>query len=132
MKEIIWGGIGLIIAICAAVYMIRLILLKRKGQLVLAEVVEVREKKNRKGMTVSYIHRMKFECGGKTYEKDDKAGFNQPLKIGEKKLIWVNPADLSRFEYDDEIKKNIIIAGVLVGVAVIFSLRWLITGVPNI
>ena len=30
------------------------------------------------------------------------------------------------------VKKNIIIAGVLVGVAVIFSLRWLITGVPNI
>ena len=108
--------------------MIRLILLKSKGQLVLAEVVEVREKKNRKGMTVSYIHRMQFECGGKTYEKDDKAGFNQPMKIGEKKLIWVNPANLSRFEYDDEIKKNIIIAGVLVAIALVFSVRWLITG----
>ena len=108
--------------------MMRLILLKRKGQLVLAEVAEIREKKNRKGATTGYIHRMKFEIGGKTYEKDDKAGFNQPMKIGEKKLIWVDSGNLSRFEYDDELKKNIIIAGVLVGIAVIFSVRWLISG----
>lgn len=126
MKNMIWAMIGLIIAVPAAAYMIRLILLKKRGQLVLAEVTEVREKKNRKGMTISYIHRMKFEYGGKVYEKDDRAGFNQPFALGEKKLIRFSSGDPSKFEYEDEIKKNIIIAGVLVGVAVIFSLRWLI------
>lgn len=118
--------IGLIIAVPAAAYMIRLILLKKRGQLVLAEVTEVREKKNRKGMTISYIHRMKFEYGGKVYEKDDRAGFNQALSVGTKKLIRFKSGDPSKFEYEDEIKKNIIIAGVLAGVAVIFSLRWLL------
>lgn len=126
MKNMIWAMIGLIIAVPAAAYMIRLILLKKRGQLVLAEVTEVREKKNRKGMTISYIHRMKFEYGGKVYEKDDRAGFNQPFAVGDKKLIRFNSADPAKFEYEDEIKKNIIIAGVLVGVAVVFSLRWLI------
>lgn len=126
MKDLIWGIIGMIVAGCGVVYMISLIWLMRKGQLVLAEVVEVREKKNRKGVTVSYIHRMKFEYGGKIYEQDDRAGFIQPLAVGDKKLIRFNSGDPSKFEYEDEIKKNMVIAGVLVGVAVIFSCRWLI------
>lgn len=126
MKNMIWGVIGLTIAAVAAAYMLRLILLKKRGQLVLAEVKEVREKKNRKGMTTAYIHRMKFEYDGKVYEKDDRAGFNQAFALGTKKLIRFNSSDPSKFEYEDEIKKNIIIAGVLAGVAVFFSLRWLL------
>ena len=126
MKNMIWGIIGLIIAVIAAAYMIRLIVLKKRGQLVLAEVTEVREKKNRKGMTTSYIHRMKFEYGGKNYEKDDKAGFNQAFAVGTKKLIRFNSSNPTKFEYEDEIKKNIIIAGVLAGLAVVFSIRWLL------
>lgn len=126
MKNMIWGIIGLIIAVIAAIYMVRLILLKMRGELVLAEVVEIREKKNRKGMTVSYIHRMKFEYNGKSYEKDDRAGFNQPIAVGTKKLIRFNGSDSSKFEYEDEMKKNIIIAGVLAGLAVVFSIRWLL------
>ncbi len=126
MKNMIWGVIGLTIAAVAAAYMLRLILLKKRGQLVLAEVKEVREKKNRKGMTTAYIHRMKFEYDGKVYEKDDRAGFNQAFALGTKKLIRFNSIDPSKFEYEEEIKKNIIIAGVLAGVAVFFSLRWLL------
>ncbi len=125
MKNLIWGIIGIIIALIALIYMIKLIALKKKGKLVLAEVVEIREKKNRKGVTVSYIHRMKFEDGGKVYEKDDRAAFNQPFSQGEKKLIRFDGKDPSKFEYDDEIKKNIIIAGVLAAVAIVFSVRWL-------
>lgn len=126
MKNMIWGIIGLIIAVIAAIYMVRLILLKMRGELVLAEVVEIREKKNRKGMTTSYIHRMKFEYGGKNYEKDDRAGFNQAFAVGTKKLIRFNSSNPSKFEYEDEMKKNIIIAGVLAGLAVVFSIRWLL------
>lgn len=125
MKNTIWGIIGLVIAVFSLIYMIRLILLKIRGKLVLAEVVEIREKKNRKGMTVSYIHRMKFEDGGKVYEKDDRAAFNQPFAAGEKKLIRFDRKNPSKFEYDDEMKKNIIIAGVLAAVAIVFSVRWL-------
>lgn len=126
MKNMIWGIIGLIIAVITAIYMVRLILLKMRGELVLAEVVEIREKKNRKGMTTSYIHRMKFEYGGKNYEKDDRAGFNQAFAVGTKKLIRFNSSNPSKFEYEDEMKKNIIIAGVLAGLAVVFSIRWLL------
>lgn len=125
MKNTIWGIIGLAIAFFSMIYMIRLILLKIRGKLVLAEVVEIREKKNRKGMTVSYIHRMKFEDEGKVYEKDDRAGFNQPFAAGEKKLIRFDRKNPSKFEYDDEMKKNIIIAGVLAAVAIVFAVRWL-------
>lgn len=129
MKNLIWGIIGIIIAIFAAAYMMRLILLKKKGKLVLAEVAEIREKKNRKGIIVSYIHRMRFEDNGKVYEKDDRSAFNQPFAVGEKKLIWFDIKDPSKFEYDDEIKKNIIIAGTLAAIAVVFSVRWLLMGI---
>lgn len=125
MKNMIWGTAGLVIAAFALIYMMRLIFLKIKGSLVLGEIVEIREKKNRKGMTTAYIHRLRFDYNGKTFEKDDRAGFNQPFAVGEKKLIRFS-SDPAKFEYEDEIKKNIIIAGVLAAVAVVFSVRWLL------
>ena len=126
MEDLIWGIIGIIIAVCAGAYMISLIWLMLKGQLVQAEVTEVREKKDRKGVTVSYIHRLKFEYGGKVYENDDRAGFSLPFAAGDKKLIRFNSGKPSKFEYEDEIKKNIIISGILVVLAIVFALSRLV------
>lgn len=121
MKDLIWGIIGVIIAVCGAVYMFSLIRLKNKGQLVLAEIIAVREKKRN-----SYVHTLRFAVGDAVYEKEDRSGFNQPFKIGEKQLIFVDPEKPERFEYESEAKKNIVIAGVMIAVALAFSVRWLL------
>lgn len=126
MKDIIWGIIGIIIAICGAVYMSKLIYLKKKGKLVLAEVISVNEKKDHKGRVTAYIHKLNFEIDGKTYEKNDRSGFNQPLMVGEKQLIYVNHKKPETFEYESEVKKNIVISGVMIVVALVFSAKWLL------
>ena len=126
MKDIIWSIIGIIIAICGAVYMSKLIFLKKKGRLVLSEVVSVSEKKDRKGRVTAYIHKLRFEIDGKVYEKNDRAGFNQPFKVGEKQLIYVNPTKTESFEYENEVKKNIVITGAMIVIALLFSIKWLL------
>lgn len=121
MRNLIWGIIGVIIAVCGAVYMASLIRLIRKGQLVLAEVIAVREKKRN-----AYVHTLRFAVGEAVYEKEDRAGFNQPFKIGEKQLIFVDPGNPERFEYESEVKKNIVIVIIMIAAAIVFSARWLL------
>lgn len=121
MKDLIWGIIGVIIAVCGVVYMASLIRLIRKGQLVLAEVIAVREKKRN-----AYVHTLRFAVGEAVYEKDDRSGFNQPFKISEKQLIFVDPENPERFEYESEVKKNLVIVIIMIAAAIVFSARWLI------
>lgn len=121
MKDLIWGIIGVIIAVCGAAYMFSLIRLKNKGQLVLAEIISVREKKRN-----AYVHTLRFTVGDVVYEKEDRSGFNQPFKIGEKQLVFVDSVKPERFEYETEVKKNIVIAGVMIAAALAFSVRWLL------
>lgn len=106
--------------------MSKLIFLKKKGRLVLSEVVSVSEKKDRKGRVTAYIHKLRFEIDGKVYEKNDRAGFNQPFKVGEKQLIYVNPTKTESFEYENEVKKNIVITGAMIVIALLFSIKWLL------
>lgn len=127
MKDIIWSIIGIIIAVCGIVYISNLIYLKKKGKLVLAEVVSVTEKKDRKGRITAYIHKLRFEIDGKVYEKDDRSGFSQPFKVGEKQLIYVNPTKTESFEYENEVKKNIVITGAMIVIALVFSVKWIIS-----
>lgn len=123
MKDLIWGIIGIVIALCGAVYLVKLMLLKKSGVEIAAEVIAVKEKK--KG---TYIHTLRFG----EWENDDTSGFSQPFNIGDMKEIVYNPKNPSQFEYKEELKKNIIIAGVLIGMALVFSARWLISGIGTI
>jgi len=123
MKDLIWGIIGLVIAAFGTVYLIKQARLRKRGRVILAEVLSAVEKK--KGV---YVHKLRFELDGKTIEQDDRTGYSQPLKEGETKLIVLDPTKPEIFEYEDELKKNIIMAAVLVAVALMFSIRWIITG----
>lgn len=106
--------------------MSKLIYLKIKGKLILAEVTSVTEKKDRRGAITAYVHKLSFEIDGKKYEKSDRTGFSQPLKVGEKQLIYVNPIKPESFEYEKELKKNIIITAIMIVVALVFSIKWLL------
>ena len=123
MKDIIWGSIGIVIAVAATVYLIKLLALKKKGIIANAEVTAVRE-----GRKNSYIHTLRFGNGTDTWEKDDRSGFSHPMKVGDKRLIVYNTEDPGDFEYEDELKKNIIITIVMIAIALVFSAKWLISG----
>lgn len=120
MKDLIWGIIGIVIALFGAVYLIKLMLLKKSGVETVAEVIAVREKK--KG---AYVHTLRFG----EWEKDDTSGFSQPFNVGDMKEIVYNPKKPSQFEYKEELKKNIIIAAALIAMALVFSAKWLVSGV---
>ena len=91
MKDIIWSIIGIIIAICGTVYISKLIYLKKKGKLVLAEVVSVNEKKDRKGRITAYVHKLRFEIDGKVYFKSQR-------KLPEGEFVNVKITDV--IDYD--------------------------------
>lgn len=123
MKDLIWGAIGLIIAAFGGVFLTRELRLKNKGRSVLAEIASVREKKKR-----TYVHTLRFELDGKTIEREDRAGYSEPMKVGETKLIAVDPEKPEVFEYEDDLKKNITLTAAMIAVALAFSIRWLIAG----
>ncbi|MCR4796268.1 MULTISPECIES: DUF3592 domain-containing protein [Ruminococcus] len=119
MKYIIWASIGIIIAIVGLIYLGKLLLLKKNGIETEAEVISVREKRQN-----DYIHKMRFGNGDKVYEFEDKAGFSEPFKIGSKHTIIYDPKNPKNFDFAEQIKKNLIVVGVMVALAVLFSIRW--------
>ena len=119
MKYIIWASIGIIIAIAGLIYLGKLLLLKKNGIETEAEVISVREKRQN-----NYIHKMRFGNGDKVYEFEDKAGFSEPFKIGSKHTIIYDPKSPKNFDFSNQLKKNLIIVGVMVVLAVLFSVRW--------
>ena len=123
MKDLIWRGIGAVIAIASAVYMLRLILLKKNGMRADAEVVTVREVK--KG---THIHTMRYCANGQMIDADDSAGYTQPFEIGTVKAVYYDKNKPEHFEFEEELKKNIIIMGAMAGLAVIFTIKFLLSG----
>ena len=76
----------------------------------------------------TFVHTLRYTYKGKTIESDDRTGFSQPLRVGEKRTITVDSRDPKRFEYTDELKKNIIITAVMVCLAVVFSVKFILAG----
>ncbi len=137
MRDTILAIIGITIALCGGVYLANLLFLKRRGVTALAEVTAVNETKHRTIVfftyivktarkTDSYVHTLRYTIDGKELECEDRAGFVQPLKIGSTHLIVCDPKAPSRFEYEEQLNKNIAIAAALVAMAVVFALRWLV------
>ncbi|MBR4628561.1 MAG: hypothetical protein IKO47_12880 [Ruminococcus sp.] len=129
MQEMIWGVIGIIIMIVSVVFLVRLLQLKKHGITVLAEVLEVSELTvGRKKRVNGYAHKMRYEVNGKMIEAVDKAGYNQPFEVGSKQLIVYDPKKPERFEYEDGLKKNIVLFAVMIAVTVVFSAYWIAGG----
>jgi hypothetical protein rflaF_15789 len=135
MINMIWGIIGLVIALIAAVFLIKLVRLNKRGIVVLAEVIAVKDKKHTvmstesrfktAKKTDSYIHTMRYKVGEKTFETDDKAGYVQPFEVGSTHLIVCDPENPEKFEYESDLKRNITLFAVMIGVAVLFSVKWI-------
>jgi len=129
MQGIIWGAVGVIILIVSAVMLKGLLYLKKHGVTALAEVIEVKEiVRGRRKQVAGYTHKMRYEADGKTVEADDRAGYNQPFAVGSKQVIVYDPKKPERFEYEDELKKNITLFAVMIGVTVCFSAYWIAKG----
>lgn len=126
MQELIWVIVGIIIIIVSLIQLKKLTYIKKHGITVLAEVVEVSEiTRGKKQQIAGYAHKMRYEVDGEMIEAVDKAGYNQPLKVGAKELIIYDPKQPERFEYEDALKKNIVLYWVMVGVTVMFSARFI-------
>ena len=133
MKDLIWGIIGIIMMTVAAVYIIKLLLLKKNGIVVLAEVTAVTEKTRGRAKKLDhFVHTLKYNVAGKDYEVDDRAGYNQPFEIGSTQLIVCDRRSPEHIEYESDLKKNITLGAVLIGVAAVFSVRWLISGISSL
>lgn len=135
MANLIWGIIGLGIALIAAVFLVRLVILNKRGIVVLAEVIAVKEKQHTvrssktrfktERKTDSYIHTMRYKIGEDLMEADDRAEYIQPFEIGSTHLIVCDPKNPEKFEYESDIKRNIMLFTVMAAVAVLFSLKWI-------
>lgn len=135
MANLIWGIIGLAIALVAAVFLVRLMILSKRGIVVLAEVIAVKEKQHTvrssktrfktERKTDSYIHTMRYKIGENIIEADDRAEYIQPFEIGSTYLIVCDPKNPENFEYESDIKRNITLFAIMAAVAVVFSLKWI-------
>ena len=135
MANLIWGIIGLGIALIAAVFLVRLVILNKRGIVVLAGVIAVKEKQHTvrssktrfktERKTDSYIHTMRYKIGEDLMEADDRAEYIQPFEIGSTHLIICDPKNPEKFEYESDIKRNIMLFAVIAAVSVLFSLKWI-------
>lgn len=119
MERIIVISAGTIIAVCALVYLVKLLILQFTGIKKNAEVVAVKEIKQ--GV---YVHTLRFDFNGKITEKDDKTGYSQPFSKGEIHEIVCSKRNSEKFEYANALKKNIAISALLMIMSVLIVVRF--------
>lgn len=119
MERLIYASAAVLIAAGGLFYLIKLLILKFTGFTTEAQITSVKEPK--KGV---YIHTLRFAFKGKIIEKDDKTGYSQPFPKGETKKIVCSKKNPEDFEYADALRKNIIIAVVLIFIAVLVAVRF--------
>lgn len=125
MVRIVVIAAGAIIALAGLVYLIKLMILRFGGVRTMAEVVSAREIKQG-----YYVHKLRFEHNGKIVEKDDSTGYSQPFSVGEKLEIICSKSNPDKFEYAGALKKNMIIATVMIAMSILIILRFMF-GVTN-
>ncbi len=119
MERIIVGAVAAIIAAAAFIYFIKLLLLYVGGVRKTAEVVSVREPKQK-----MFVHRLRFEYDGEIVEHDDKTGYSQPFSVGDEREIICSKHKEDKFEYAAALKKNMVISLILVAMAILIVLRF--------
>lgn len=111
---------GAAIALAGLVYLIKLLILRFGGFRTTAEVISAIEPKQG-----YYTHKLRFEHNGKIVEKDDKTGYSQPFSVGEKLEIICSRSNPEKFEYIGALKKNMIIATIMIVMSILIVLRFM-------
>ena len=111
---------GAVIALVGLVYLIKVMILRFGGVRTSAEVVSAYEPKQG-----YYVHRLRFEHNGKMVEKEDKTGYSQPFSIGERLEIICSKGNPDKFEYVGALKKNMIIATIMIAMSILIVLRFI-------
>lgn len=111
---------GAVIALAGLVYLIKLMILRFGGVRTMAEVLSACEPKQG-----YYVHKLRFEHNGKVVEKDDSTGYSQPFSVGEQLEIICSKNNPDKFEYVGALKKNMIIAAIMIVMAVFIVLRFM-------
>lgn len=119
MERIMVGAVAAVIAVAALVYFIKLLALYVGGERKTAEVVAVREPKQK-----VFVHRLRFEHGGEIVEHDDKTGYSQPFSVGDEQEIVCSKRRADKFEYAAALKRNMVISLVLVAMSILIVLRF--------
>lgn len=128
MGNLILAIAGIAIAVEGFAYLAYLMYFKKKGVLVKAEVTDVQAKPTKKGRPVNgYVHTMKYEANGKSYEEQDKADYSEPLKVGSTHLLLCDPKDPKIFKFEADIDSHIKVAAALIAAGVIFAGRFMYT-----
>ncbi len=110
------GAIG---ALAGLIYLIKLMILRFGGVRIMAEVISACELKQG-----HYVHKLRFEHNGKIVEKDDSTGYSQPFSVGERLEIICSKTNPDKFEYVGALKKNMIIATVMIAMSILVTLRF--------
>ena len=111
---------GAIIALAGLVYLIKLMILRFGGVHTTAEVISACEPKQG-----YYVHKLRFEYNGKIVEKEDTTGYSQPFSMGEQIEIICSKSNPDKFEYEGALKKNMIIATVMIAMSILIVLRFM-------
>ena len=120
MVRIVVIAAGAIIALAGLVYLIKLMILRFGGIRTMAEVLSAREIK-----PGYYVHKLRFVHNGKIVENDDSTGYSQPFSVGEKLEIICSKSNPDKFEYAGALKKNMIIATVMIAMSILIILRFM-------
>lgn len=120
MVRIVVIAAGAIIALAGLVYLIKLMILRFGGVRTTAEVLSAHEYKQG-----YYVHKLRFAHNGKIVEKDDTTGYSQPFSVGEQLEIICSKSDSNKFEYAGALKKNMIIAAIMIAMSILIILRFM-------
>lgn len=119
MERIAVITVGAVIAVTVLVYIIKLLVLQFTGIKEDAEVVAVREIKQG-----TYVHTLRFSFNGMIVQEDDKTGYSQPFSKGDVLQIVCSKKSPDNFEYAAALRKNIIVAGVLLLMSLLIIVRF--------
>lgn len=119
MERIAVIAVGAVIAVAALIYIVKLLILQLTGTKKNAEVVAVREIKQG-----TYVHTLQFDFDRKIVYRDDKTGYSQPFSKGDVLKIVCSKKSPDKFEYATALRKNIIVAGVLLLMSLLIIVRF--------
>lgn len=117
MLRYVVASVGGIFALCGLGYFFSLLWLKIFGNMAEAEVVSSRKRDD--GL---YVHTLRFEDGS---SREDKTGLSQPISSGTVKSVVQSRSNPNRFEYTEQLNKNIVISLILVIFSVLIVVRFL-------
>ena len=117
MLRYIVASVGGILGLCGLVYFFSMLWLKIFGIKAEAEVVSSRKRDD--GL---FVHTLRFDDGS---AREDKTGLSQPISAGTVKTVICSRSDPNRFEYTEQLNKNIVISLILVIFSVLIVFRFL-------